>query len=274
MLKLGQEFAAAAGCGDQTAQCLRSLTVEQVLKHQGGILSKVVDFPSVDGIVITSPALAAFSQGAYNRVPIMTGLVKDEQAFFLPELNTKKPLTDEEYKRYAATYGAEHAEALLKKYPVETYGTPSLAEIAMAQGAKACTARLLDMAWSKHATVYAYQFEDRTAPSYSPAVSYPMRAYHTAELQYLFPLFRGGQGTSHPLSPEQERLSDIIVDYWTAFARTGDPNGKGEGAPPRWEPYSTDKDNVQSLDQPAPRIALGYRASNDCTLWDRVLSYR
>src|SRR5882724_2752940 len=79
-LKLGQEFAAAAGCANQSAACLRALTVEQVLKNQAGIVSRVSDFPSVDGTVITRSAFEAFKTGDYNRVPILTGLVRDEQA--------------------------------------------------------------------------------------------------------------------------------------------------------------------------------------------------
>jgi hypothetical protein len=52
-----------------------------------------------------------------------------------------------------------------------------------------------------------------------------------------------GQGTPHPLNPEQEHLSDILVDYWTTFAKygapnapakTGEPEGRrGEGELPR-----------------------------------------
>ena len=273
MRKLGEDFAAAAGCADQSAKCLRGLTVEQVLNNQGPILGKVVDFPSVDGTVITGPALASYQEGKFNRVPVLTGVVKDEQAFFLPEQRTGKPLTDDEYKAYAASFGADHADTLLKKYPVAAFGSPSLAEIAMAQGSKACTARLLDMSWAKYVPVYAYQFDDRTAPSYFKPVSYPMRAYHTAELQYLFPLFKGGQGTAQPLNGTQEKLSDIIVDYWTSFARSGDPNGRRSN-PPHWAAYSAKEDNVQLLDSPAPKPASDYGSANDCALWGKVLSYR
>ena len=101
-------------------------------------------FPVVDGTVITHTAFAAFSTGEFNRVPIMNGLVEDEQAFFLPEANTHKPLTNEDVKDYAASFGSEHADTLLKKYPLAEYASPSLAEIAMAQGMKSCVARLLD----------------------------------------------------------------------------------------------------------------------------------
>jgi para-nitrobenzyl esterase len=273
-LKLGEEFASLAGCTDQSPQCLRALSVDQVLAHQGGILGVVPDFPSIDGTVITRAALDAFESGQFNRVPIMTGLVGDEQAFFLPEANTKKPLTAEDFMRYTVSFGAAHKEKLLARYPLADYPSPSLAEIAMAQGAKACTARLLDRAWSKFVPVYAYEFADRTAPSYFPDVSYPMRAYHTAELQYLFPRFRGGQGTSHPLGDAQEHLSDLMVDYWTTFARAGEPDRSEAHGLPSWPRYSAEKDNTLVLDLPGPKTQDGYGKANDCALWDRILDYR
>jgi len=274
MLKLGEEFAAAAGCSDQSAKCLRSLTVQQVLDHQAGILGVVPDFPTVDGTIIPHKALEAFSQGLFNQVPIMTGLVAEEQAYFLPEPNTHKVLTADEFNHYAASFGAAHAQKLLAKYPLASYPSPSLAEIAMAQGFKSCTARLLDQQWSKYVPVYAYQFEDRTAPSYFPAVSYPMRAYHTSELQYLFPLFHGGQGTPHPLSEAQERLSDLLVDYWTTFARYGTPDHSADRALPPWPKYSAAQDNVLHLDIPRPKTVDGYGKAYDCELWDTILDYR
>jgi para-nitrobenzyl esterase len=273
-LKLGQDFAAAAGCADQSVKCLRSLTVEQVLGNQAGIVRTVSDFPSVDGTIITHTAFEAFSNGLFNRVPILTGLVRDEQAYFLPEPNTHQPLTADDFDRYTASFGAEHTAKLLNRYPLASYPNPSLAEIAMAQGFKACTARLLDRQWVKYVPVYAYEFGDRTAPSYFPEVSYPMRAYHTAELQYLFPLFRGGQGTSHPLSDAQVRLSDIMVDYWTTFARYGTPDHSADRTLTPWPRYSAEDDNVQSLDLPGPKTTDGYGNANDCALWDTILSYQ
>jgi para-nitrobenzyl esterase len=270
-LKLGQEFATAAGCVDQSATCLRSLAVDQVLKNQAGILTRVVEYPSVDGTVIARTALDAFSNGDFNRVPILTGLVLDEQAFFLPELNTRKPLAAEDFSRFASSFGQQHVEKLLKKYPVADYASPSLAAIAMAQAWKACTARLLNREWVKYVPLYAYEFRDRTAPSYFSPVSYPMGAYHTAELQYLFPLFHGGQGTSHPLNAEQERLSDEMVSYWTAFARNGAP---GRAGLPSWPVYSAERDNVQVLDLSGSKTIDGYGKEYDCAMWDGILSYR
>ena len=105
-LQAGKDLAVAAGCADQSAACLRALSVEQILAHQAPILKYLGGtFPVVDGTVITHTAFEAFSTGQFNRVPIMNGLVEDEQAFFLPEANTHKPLTNEDFKDYAASFG-------------------------------------------------------------------------------------------------------------------------------------------------------------------------
>ena len=101
-VRAGTDFAGAAGCKDQSAACLRALSVAQILDHQGAIVKYLgATFPVVDGTVITHSALDAFSNGEFNRVPIVNGLVADEQAFFLPEANTHQPLTKEAFEEIA-----------------------------------------------------------------------------------------------------------------------------------------------------------------------------
>jgi hypothetical protein len=163
---------------------------------------------------------------------------------------------------------------LLNKYPLASYPNPSLAEIAMAQGQKSCTARFMEQSWSKYVPVYAYEFQERTAPSYFQPVSYPMRAFHTAELQYLFPLFHGGQGTPHALNAEQERLSDTLVDYWTTFAKYGAPNAPAKTELPDWPRYLADKDNIQAIDLPGQKQVGGYGKMYDCEFWDPIIACR
>jgi para-nitrobenzyl esterase len=228
-------------------------------------------FPSPDGTVITHPAAEAFSQGFFNHVPIMAGLMSEEQAYFLPETNSHVPLTAADFKAYVASWGAQFTERLLNKYPLEKYDSPSLAEIAMAQAQKSCTQRFMAQSWSKYVPVYTYEFQERTAPSYFEPVSYPMRAFHTAELQYLFPLFHGGQGTPHPLNAEQERLSDILVDYWTTFAKHGTPNASDKPHLPDWPRYSADKDNIQAIDLPGQKQVGGYGKMYDCAFWEPIV---
>ena len=49
---------------------------------------------------------------------------------------------------------------------------------------------------------------------------------------------------SSPLSPAQRRLSDEMVGAWTRFAHTGNPNGEGITA---WPRFRGARGHVQSL---------------------------
>jgi carboxylesterase type B len=67
-------------------------------------------------------------------------------------------------------------------------------------------------------------------------------AYHTADIQYLFPLYHGGPAPPsaiHQLNTLQEDLSDQLVAAWTNFAWTGNPNGLGNSPWPRHKGKST-----------------------------------
>ncbi len=64
--------------------------------------------------------------------------------------------------------------------------------------------------------------------------------FHSGDLWY----FHGTLGRSwRGLHEEDYKLSDLIMTYWTNFARTGDPNGlASDGSTlPTWTPYTADK---------------------------------
>jgi para-nitrobenzyl esterase len=121
---------------------------------------------------------------------------------------------------------------------------------------------------------YAYEFADRTAPFWDTPASFPYLAAHTAEIQYLFPLYHGARGTPHPLSAAQERLSDQMVDYWTTFARIGKPNFPPEPpySPPFWPRYTEERDDFQSLRLGNPVTISTYDAEHRCAFWESLLS--
>lgn len=74
--------------------------------------------------------------------------------------------------------------------------------------------------------VYVYHF-DRQLPGN------PSSAYHSSELWYVFHTLKNSR---RPFTEADYSLSDQMVDYWTNFAKTGNPNG--EAATETWPKYT------------------------------------
>ena len=70
----------------------------------------------------------------------------------------------------------------------------------------------------------------------------PYGAHHSAELPYQFGNLKR---IDLPYQQEDYRLSDIMLSYWTNFARSGDPNGEGL---PVWKAYTQDTPMRMRLD--------------------------
>jgi para-nitrobenzyl esterase len=196
---------------------------------------------------------------------MINGLTTDEQAYFLPESSTKVPLSEAGYAAWANSVGGGDTAAILRRYPTASFGSPSLAEIAAAQDSKTCIALMLDRMLSKHVPVFAYEFADDDAPSYYPARSYPLKAFHTAELQYLFRGFHGARGEFHTLNAEQDRLAESMVQLWTSFAVDGTPIS---GDMEKWAVFDPARNNVLVLR--SERSTTVDSAFEKCEFWDPI----
>jgi para-nitrobenzyl esterase len=105
---------------------------------------------------------------------------------------------------------------------------------------------------------YFYDFDDTAASL--------LGAMHTAELKYLFILNLGGP----PVGPDSlpatsQALAAQMRDYWTHFARSGNPNSP---AAPEWRPISSGQ--VQALTAPLPgaQSLADYHARHKCAFWN------
>jgi para-nitrobenzyl esterase len=100
-------------------------------------------------------------------------------------------------------------------------------------------------------------------------VSFPYGAYHSAELQYLFDL--PVTVPAPPLTPDQNRLSSAMVDYWTRFARQADPNSLQT---PLWVPQTSATDRTEALlaPTPGPYTATEFAADHKCAFWAALAS--
>jgi para-nitrobenzyl esterase len=257
------------GCEEQTAACMRSKSVEEIIAKAGRFLNGAIR--SVDGTILPAQMQALMAEGRFHKVPILMGNNADEWTWFtsLTELDSKTPMTAEEYpKRLAATFGAGKGAKVAAEYPLSGSASPSEAfSLGLTSWGFYCPSRRVMRSASKNGVpVYVFEFNDRKAPQYFPPVSYPYGAAHTLEIQYIFPGYHGAAGVRKPLSPEQRKLSDAMVRYWTNFARTGNPNGKGVPNWPQWTPAN---ERTQMLDV---KITTGTAFAKDrkCDFWDAL----
>ena len=245
--QVGTAFSVAAGCGSgatpAVAACLRSLSAQTIMNLQGTESTNgpyALPLPIADGTIVPSQGLFnALRNGNFTHMPIMSGFVHDEYNFFIvtAEYFSGVPVSEADVTNYVqTTYGANAAKVLAAFDP-SSYATPQLALDAIGTSSLACSQYRMNQALSSQVPVYAYEFNDQTAPSYFPALpGYQSLAYHTSDIQYLFPLYHGGpNGIPHPLNDQQEALSDQLVAAWTNFARTGNPNRHDDSPWPRYD---------------------------------------
>lgn len=265
----GGKFAAAAGCADQSAACLRSLSVEQIIERANSYTG--IAIRAVDGTVMKQPVQQAFAEGNFHKVPVLAGNNRDEYNWFiaLNELATGKPLGAEEYPTTLfKQYGEDKGQKIAAEYPLTRYASPSEA-LAAAQTSWffVCPSYRAMRSIARHAPVYAYEFIDAQAPPAFKSVSFPYGAGHTLEIQYLFPRFHGARGTPRELTGAQARLSAEMIGYWTRFAAKGDPNG---GLAPRWDRFADKEGPVQLLSPAVSRTAADSGVDRKCGFWDAL----
>jgi para-nitrobenzyl esterase len=263
----GRDIANRVGCQDQTAECLRSVPVQNLLPTQPGGGLPII--PNVDGYVLPQSPRAAFGSGEFNRVSVVEGSTHDEFTSFAAVL---VPIVPADFyplvvQLFVSTLGMNVSPTdIVARYPIGDYnGDVRLALSAIGTDSLfSCPGRREAQAFSKFVPTHTYEFNDPNAPTIlAPPVNFPFGAYHASELPYLFDsATRGGHA---PLTPDQEKLAAAMVSYWTQFAATGDPNS---AATPEWPAYTTASDTYQSLEPPTPHPTTGFAADHKCAFWD------
>ncbi len=297
----GTAFAVAAGCGSgadaATAKCLRGLPVQQIMTLSG---TQSANGPYISGLIIDGQIVprggaTAYTSGQFNHVPIMNGSVQDEGNFFIAIQEyfsgpPRRAITSADVTTYVTNtfggnagpggtppaYPAGTPQAVLAHYPLYAYASPQLQLDAIETDVMVCRIQHANHLLSGQVPVYAYEFDERTAPFYFPKMpGFIPLAYHTSDIQFLFPLYHGGsEGISHALNKKQESLSDQLVAAWTNFAWTGNPNGQGNSP---WPRYKNKPAAPSYLSENIPVLSTfsdaQFTAAHKCDYWQPILIY-
>jgi para-nitrobenzyl esterase len=264
---LGAAVAPPLGCADPATAlaCLRGVPVQELFAHA----QPFQPYGFGNRMLPEVPA-QALRDGRFHRVPVISGSTRDEHRLFvgLFRVLAGQPVTQEQYPELLAEAFGEDADQVQAQYPLPAYPTPNLAWATV----------LTDRMWARstfqqhrllaqQVPVHAYEFADQHAPMYLPfPEDFPPGAFHAAEVPYLF---RDQQFQANS-TPDQRRLSDQMIGYWTNFARSGDPNGADL---PPWRPFDDARPvpHVQSL-APGPDgiRPVDYVAEHQLDFWSSL----
>lgn len=246
---IGTALADKMGCS--TAACLRELPVAEILAAQSSN-----QLPNKRPDLLPLSIAEAISSEDFNQVPVLAGTNSDEGALFIggEELRLQAQYTADQYagrigQLLEMSADSARVSEVVEQYPLDEYDNTSLALTAVYTDRRfACDSLAELRLLSLKVPTYAYEFADRDAPSLIPAGFFDYGAAHAFEIPYLLTseeIFRA-QG----VSDQQVALSNTMIQYWTSFAKTGDPN-PASGVETLWAPFNTG--GFQQLVTPAPQ---------------------
>lgn len=219
------EFAQKALGTTDLAQ-LRSMSADAVLKAA----SEQIDgktphfFPDVDGYFLPQSVPAIYAAGKQAHIPLLAGWNRDEGTGAVlaePQLPTVASM-----KTFAEMEFGAQAPEFLSVYAADNNAQ---AVRAMEDYAGARFIAYSTWAWLEaqvktgDAPVYRYHFDLGSPGDKNHPVS--AGAFHSDDIEYVFGTLDSRPGAVW--RPEDRKLSAEIQDYWTNFAKTGDPNGSG-----------------------------------------------
>ncbi len=185
----------------------------------------------IDGTVLPLDFYQAFQTGQYNKVPTLLGTNKEETKLFVRSL----PLFDGWRKDGSLFKDPAKIEFydLVNKYQSDGWKVMAVDY----------PARLLrDNPGQPF--VYAYQFLWGAGGFknnvMNPPLNFILGACHAMEIDFVFGTEKASLGAvvfNEKNKPGRVALSNAMMDYWSTFARTGNPNRQGSGLP-KWSPWS------------------------------------
>ncbi|AQT78801.1 carboxylesterase [Mycolicibacterium litorale] len=266
--QVSMAYAAGVGCADPVtaAACLRGLPADRLLRPPlyVGFGPDKLTGPVTGTDRLPVDPMTAFALGRAPRVPVLIGSNGDEFAMFTAIKWLKERGLPPYPKLLSDTFGPD-AAAVAQHYPLGLFdGNIGAAySAAVTDGVFACPIDRASAGLAHTGPVYAYEFNDRTAPA--PDVlreaPFPVGASHSLELRYLFDV-----GGAAPLNPAQRELSDQMIAYWSQFVRTGAPDAAEQ---PDWPRLGADAATGPRMSLQTGKLLLtnDFSARHQCPFW-------
>ncbi len=187
----------------------------------------------VDGHVLPATGEEIFAAGRQAHIPVIAGWTRDEgnaRGFFMD----KEP-TLAVFQQEAANRFGERGPAFLAAYQAtnDAEAVRAAADWAGDMFIGHSTWKFLELhRRTGNAPVYRYYFA-QTLPAERPDAKPgdALVAPHASDIEYTFQMLDTREAR---WGAEHRRVAELMTEYWTRFARTGNPNGNGL---PRWPEY-------------------------------------
>ncbi len=223
---------------------LRSKKPQDFLEcYPEGKANGMIKFPTSfgDGKVLPVDFYRALASGKYIKVPMIVGTNKDEAKLFLRSV--------EPFQEGFKYYSIYDEPAELELYDlVSKYTSDSWKVMAVDQPVRTMRGK------KGQPSIYAYQFlwgaGGKKNNVLNSRLSVMLGACHAMEIDFVFGTDNASLGAyafNDENRPGRVALSKAMMEYWSQFAWTGNPN-KNKSDLPRWNPWSNAKG--------APKIIL------------------
>lgn len=243
----GVDFAKALDC--QSLAELRAKSADSIQQAQGGLA-----FPIIDGYLLPKSVYDIYANGEQNDVPLLIGWNQDDIVFMQSkEVEAFRKQIEERFGDLAADFFAA--------YPAGTAKEAAQSQLDMGRdeifGIQVYTwAKLQSQTGKSPAFVYNF---NRQVPAHTPDSQFG--AFHSGEIVYAYDNLHT---LDRPWEEVDETIADKMSDYWSNFAKKGNPNGKGLVL---WEPFDPGNEKVMILDKTLESKALP--SQKQIMFWER-----
>lgn len=229
--------------GNHQVEQLRKRSAKELMEFIRAHEDVNAYYPAIDGYVLPKSPFETFHDKEQAPVPILLGSNADEGSclhsiFELPIIDYQNlELSSKELLEHFKNDFAEEADGLFKIYPGLKKRDVQAEKDILGDEMFGVKARLYaEYAAKNNQPTYFYHFT-RVPPKPKQNAG----AYHAAEIAFV-------HGTDTPIVPldkNDKKLSRVMIDYWTNFAKTGNPNGNGH---PEWKTFNPEKPKWMVLD--------------------------